>query len=110
VVPGARTHLRAGGRHTSGIRPNCKLNFENDFRAVRRRVLGRPRVGLDNACESKCALSLSHLNRWTVLGQCTLRRRKGVVPIGLNCYDVTGRIVAAIDLILSNSLPWVALC
>src|SRR5580698_6497267 len=26
VVPGAK--LRAGGRHTTGIRPNCKLNFE----------------------------------------------------------------------------------
>src|ERR1700743_396223 len=28
VVPGAR--LRTGGRHTSGVRPNCRLNFEND--------------------------------------------------------------------------------
>jgi hypothetical protein len=85
VVPGARTALRAGGRHTSGIRPNCELDFENDYWAVRPRVLGKPRVGLVNACESKCALSLSHLNRWTVLGQCTLRGRKGLVHLELNC-------------------------
>lgn len=83
MVPGAK--LRAGGRHTSGIRPNCNLNFENDYRASRRRALGKPRVGLDNGDESMCGLSLSHLNRWTVLGQCTLRRRKGVVRFGLNC-------------------------
>jgi hypothetical protein len=75
VVPGAR--LRAGGRHTSGIRPNYKLNFENVYRAKRRRVLGKPRVGLDNACETMRELSFSHLNRGTVLGQCTLRGRKG---------------------------------
>lgn len=29
MVPRAR--LWAGGRHTSGIRPHCKLIFENDF-------------------------------------------------------------------------------
>jgi hypothetical protein len=47
--------------------------------------LGKPRVGLDNGCESKGELSLSHLNRGTVLGQCTLRGRKGLVLNGLNC-------------------------
>jgi hypothetical protein len=79
VVLGAK--LRAGGRHTSGIRPTTHLNFENDFRTSRRRALGKPRVGLVSVCESMCGLSLSHLNRWTVLGQCTLRGRKGLMPI-----------------------------
>jgi hypothetical protein len=81
VVPRAR--LWAGGRHTSGfgLPTDTSLNFKNDYRTSRRRALGKPRVGLDNACEISCELSLSHLNRWTVLGHCSLRGRKGLMRI-----------------------------
>lgn len=61
----AEDTLRASDR-------TANLNFENDDGTSRRRVLGRPRVGLDTARESKSDLWVSHLNRWTVLGQCTL--------------------------------------